>query len=377
MLIVDSGPVARLRARGQSLWLDYIQRDLILSGRLAQMVEAHLISGVTSNPSIFRNAILASDAYDADLRAQSSSGVTDPYLAFVAVGGEDIRLAALVLEHVHQSSGGLDGFVSFEVPPSLSEDHVATIEEARRLQSLIARPNVMIKVPGNEAGTKALEELIIEGCNVNQTLLFGLGQYEQSAMAYIRGLERRKACGKPLSEVSSVASVFVSRVDTAIDTLLPEDSDLRGMTAIANACVIYRKFREIFSGSRWEALAASGAKVQRLLWASTSTKNMAYSDTKYVDALVAPGTVNTVPESTLAAFADHGDTGDGIENHLETADQVLAGVEAAGIDLTAVTDRLFAEGLASFATDFGALLAEIEGLLRTKAESSSELGIGD
>lgn len=373
----SEGPVADLRHRGQSIWLDYIQRNLILSGRLAQMVEEGLISGVTSNPSIFRKAISESDDYIADLQAEARSGVTDPYLAFVSVGGEDIKLAAQVLTHVYEYTDTLDGYVSLEVPPALADDHVGTVEEARRLFGLIGRPNVMIKVPGTEAGALALEDLVAEGVNVNQTLLFGVAQYERSAEAYIRGLERRKEAGMSLSGVASVASFFVSRLDTAVDNLLPEGSSLRGKAAIANACVAYRKFREVFSGGRWDALNAAGASYQRPLWASTGTKNPAYSDTLYVDALVAADTVNTLPEVTLSAFAAHGNAAGGIEEHLDEADEVLRGLASEGIDIEAVTDSLLDAGLQAFSSDFDALLVRIGELLVAEAEAPSELGIGD
>lgn len=371
------GPIGALRSRGQSIWLDYIQRNLILSGRLAQMVGDGLISGVTSNPSIFRKAISDSDDYESDLIAIAKAGVTDPYIAFVAAGGEDIKLAAQVLSGTYENSDALDGYVSLEVPPALADDHKGTVEEALRLFGLMGHPNVMIKVPGTVAGATALEDLIAEGVNVNQTLLFGVGHYERSAEAYLRGLERRLEAGQDLSRVASVASFFVSRLDTAIDNLLPDHSDQRGKAAIANTCQAYRRFREIFAGPRWERLAEAGAKFQRPLWASTSTKNPAYPDTLYVDALVAPDTVNTLPEVTLNAFAEHGDSSGGIDDHLAETDAVLDGLAAAGVDLNAVTEKLLDEGLEAFAADFDSLLARIGELLKAGAEAAPELGKGD
>ncbi|RIK10252.1 MAG: transaldolase [Acidobacteria bacterium] len=373
----EGSPIARLRARGQSVWLDYIQRNLILSGRLAQMIGDGLISGVTSNPSIFRKAISESDDYESDLVAMAKSGVTDPYIAFVSAGGEDIKLAAQVLNRVYEESSALDGYVSLEVPPALADDYEGTVDEARRLFGLIGRPNVMIKVPGTDAGAKALEDLIAEGVNVNQTLLFGVGHYERSAEAYLRGLERRLDAGEDLSRVASVASFFVSRLDTAIDNLLPEGSALRGKAAIANTCLAYRRFREIFAGARWERLVAAGARYQRPLWASTSTKNPAYPDTLYVDALIAPDTVNTLPEVTLNAFAEHGDSIGGIDDHLASTDDVLKGLADAGVDLNLVTERLLAEGLEAFAADFDTLLDRIGELLKVDLEGAPELGKGD
>lgn len=372
-----ANPIAQLRARGQSVWLDYIQRNLILSGRLAQMAGDGLISGVTSNPSIFRKAISDSDDYELDLIAIAKSGVVDPYIAFVSAGGEDIKLAAQVLTGIYENSDAHDGFVSLEVPPALADDHEGTVEEARRLFGLIGRPNVMIKVPGTDAGARALEDLIAEGVNVNQTLLFGVGHYERSAEAYLRGLERRFDAGQDISRVASVASFFVSRLDTAIDNLLPEGSDLRGKAAIANTCLAYRRFREIFAGERWDRLAEAGARYQRPLWASTSTKNPAYPDTLYVDALIASDTVNTLPEVTLNAFAEHGDPSGGIDNHLAETDVVLEGLAAAGVDLDVVTEKLLAEGLDAFAADFDSLLTRIGEILRADAEAPPELGKGD
>lgn len=371
------GPVAELRQRGQSIWLDYIQRNLILSGRLAQMVGDGLISGVTSNPSIFHKAITDSGDYESDLISIAKTGVDDPYIAFVSVGGEDIKLAAQVLRKVYEDSGGLDGYVSLEVPPAMANDHRDTVEEALRLFGLMGHSNVMIKVPGTDAGARALEDLIFEGVNVNQTLLFGVSHYERCAEAYLRGLERRLDAGRDLSRVASVASFFVSRLDTAIDALLPESSDLRGKAAIANTCLAYRRFREIFVGARWERLAEAGARYQRPLWASTSTKNPAYPDTLYVDSLIAPDTVNTLPEVTLNAFVDHGDSSGGINDHLAEADSVLDGLAASGIDLDMVTEKLLLEGLEAFTADFNSLLARIGELLKSSAAAAPELGKGD
>lgn len=357
-----ANPIDSLREQGQSLWLDYIQRHLILSGQLAAMVEKRWVSGVTSNPSIFNKAIAGSDDYTHDLATIGESGVRDSYEAFVAVGGQDIRLAAEVLATVFERTGGRDGFVSLEVPPKLADDRDETVAEAKRLFKLIGKPNVMIKVPGTHAGTEALEELIFEGVNVNQTLLFDVALYEKSAAAYISGLQRRADAELPVDNIASVASFFVSRVDTAVDTIAP--AELQGKAAIANASRAYARFKSIFAGDTWEGLAAKGARVQRPLWASTSTKNPAYPDTKYIDGLVAPETVNTVPEPTLEAFAEHG-RAESIDANLAEADSVFENLASAGIDMSEVTARLLQEGLDAFAADFDKLLSAIDDALRT------------
>lgn len=354
-----SKSIEKLHAKGQSIWLDFIGRRLITSGGLAALIEKGWITGITSNPSIFNKAISGSDDYEADLKELALAGVTEPYDAFVDVGGEDIRLGADALSGVFASTDAGDGFVSLEAPPSMANDFEATVAEAKRLFSIVGRPNVMIKVPGTPEGVSALEDLIAEGLNINQTLLFDVAVYEKTAEAYLRGLERRLDSGEPIDRIASVASFFVSRVDTAVDKQLPEDSPLRGKAAIANTCIAYRRFKEIFSGERWERLSAAGARVQRPLWASTSTKNPDYPETMYVDDLIANETVNTVPEATLDAFAARGDADGGIESSLEAADMVLSDLADAGIDLRAVTDQLLVEGLDAFASDFEKLLERI------------------
>lgn len=344
---------------GQSPWLDYISRDLIASGELARMVRDREITGVTSNPTIFEKALSSSDAYDADIAAAAREGVTDPYEVFVRIAARDIGDACDVLLPVYEATGGADGFVSLEVPPGIENDIDATVAEAQRLSALLGRPNLMVKVPGTQAGVQALEALIAAGINVNQTLLFDTGVYEQSAEAYVRGLEQRREAGLPVDGPASVASFFVSRLDTAIDPLLPEGSPLRGRAAIANARDAYRRFGNIFSGERWEALAAAGARVQRPLWASTGTKNADYSDVLYVEELVAPQTVNTLPEATLRAVLDHATVQQTVEPGLDEARTTLDALASAGIDLGEVTARLLTEGLAAFERDFQKLLDRI------------------
>jgi transaldolase len=265
-------------------------------------VKQRLLTGVTSNPTIFRDAITGSSDYATSLRALARRSLT-PYEAYLEIAGEDIRNTADILRGVYDATGGRDGFVSFEAQAGTT---ASMVSEARKMFALVGRPNVMIKIPGTPAGVDAVAELISEGINTNITLLFDVHVYERFADAYLRGLESRHANGRRLGTVASVASFFVSRVDTKVDQRLPEDSRLRGRVAIANACLAYERFREIFSGPRWENLAAAGARLQRPLWASTGTKNPAYSDVVYVEGLVAPDTVNTMTQATLRAFLDHG-----------------------------------------------------------------------
>ena len=352
-----------LVAAGQSPWLDFIRRDMLTSGELAAMVRDGLITGLTSNPTIFEKALAGSTQYDAQLAGIAARGRINPYDAFVEVAADDIRGAADALRPVFDATGGKDGHVSFELPPAIANDTAATIAEGKRLFALLGRPNVMIKVPGTPEGIAALPALIADGVNVNITLLFAVGAYESAAHGYIEGLERRLAEGLPLSTVAGCASFFVSRVDTSVDAQLPQASGLHGRAAVANARHAYRRFQEIFSGPRWERLETVGARPQRPLWASTGTKNPAYSDVLYVETLVAPHTVNTMPEATLSAVNDHLDIRPMTAADLADAAAVLASLPAAGIDLTAVTDRLLAEGLASFAADFDRLLARIQAVL--------------
>lgn len=353
----------RLLELGQSVWLDFLGRDLLNSGRLQRMVEAGDVTGITSNPTIFEKAISSSDTYDDDLAALARAGESDPYLAFVTLAVDDVRRACDILRPAYENANGGDGFVSLEIPPGIESNTFQVVEEAQRLARLVDRPNVMIKVPGTPQGVEALALLIEVGVNVNQTLLFDVGVYEKTAAAYIRGLERRRAAGNPVSRPASVASFFVSRLDTAVDNALPADSPLRGKAAVANARHAYRRFQDIFSGPRWESLAAQGARPQRPLWASTGTKNPAYSDILYVETLIAPHTVNTVPEATLQAVLDHLDARHTLVPGIPEAEATLAALPAAGIDLQAVTSQLLVEGLAAFERDFLKLLERLKGAL--------------
>jgi transaldolase/glucose-6-phosphate isomerase len=365
--------VEQLHQCGQSVWLDYIRRSLVTSGELARLRDLG-VRGMTSNPSIFEKAISGSTDYDESIRALAARGGCDPYDAFVSIATEDIQMAADVFRPVFEASGGEDGFVSLEAPPGIEHDRDATIAEVKRLFALLDRPNVMVKVPGTLAGVEALEVLTAEGINVNVTLLFAVPMYERVIEAYIAGIERRMAAGQPVKGISSVASFFVSRIDTKADKILPEDSPLRSKVAIANAWEAYGRFQQRFSGERWHRLAAAGAWVQRPLWASTSTKNPAYSDVLYVEELVAPQTVNTMPESTLRAFLEHGQVAPRVEQAVRAAPGTLARAAEEGVDLDRVTAELLDEGLAAFAVDFEKLLKRLEEAIRPGGERPRRWG---
>jgi transaldolase len=341
------------------VWLDFIDRRILDSGELSRLIEAGWLQGMTSNPTIFAKAITGSNDYDEDLRRIAESGETDPYAAFVRIAADDIGRAADLFRPVYEASGRQDGFVSLELPPGIERDTAASVTEAKRLFALLGRSNIMIKVPGTPEGLPAVTELIAAGVNVNITLLFAVSMYEQVAEAHIEGLERRHRAGQPLDAVASVASFFVSRVDSAVDALLPESSPLRGRVAVGNSLLAYERFEAIFAGPRWQALASAGAQPQRPLWASTSTKNPAYRDTLYVDELVVPQTVNTLPLLTIEGFADHGDGASLDAARIAAGAAAVSEARAAGVDLDAVTDKLLVDGLASFAADFERLIEAI------------------
>jgi transaldolase len=345
---------------GVSVWLDQISRALVAGGELGRMVAQDSLRGVTSNPSIFEKAIIETNDYDELIETLARQG-QDAKAIYDAIAVADVQRAADTLRPVFEAAGGRDGFVSLEVQPDLARDTDGTLESARSYWRAVDRPNVMIKIPGTPEGVGAIEQAIYEGININVTLLFSVASYQAIAEAYIRGLERRRAEGKSL-DVNSVASFFVSRVDTNADKKLEaiggDATKLAGTAALANARAAYSRFKQIFSGERWGQLAAAGAAVQRPLWASTGTKNPAYSDTKYVDQLIAPHTVNTMPLATLHAVADHG-TVPGITAELDhTAD--LAALEQAGIDMNKVTDELLVDGIKQFVGAMNELLAGIE-----------------
>ena len=353
---------------GQSIWVDFISRDALASGELARLVTSGVL-GLTSNPSIFEKAISGSEIYDADIAALAAAGksVNDIYEGLALA---DIAAAADLLYPVYVQTDGLDGYVSLEVSPELAYDTPGTIADAKRLFAALGRPNVMIKIPGTSQGIPAIAEVIGSGINVNVTLLFALEAYEAAANAYLDGLEALARAGGDLHRVASVASFFVSRVDTSVDRQLKghlDEAELRGKAAIANARLAYAIFQELFSGPRWEALAAQGARVQRPLWASTSTKDPAYPDTMYVDELIGPHTVNTLPPPTLEAFADHGVLAETITANLDDATQLMADLAEAGIDMEQVTDDLLRDGVKSFADAFTKLMNG----LKTKVDNLS------
>jgi transaldolase len=351
--------LGQLYQLGQSVWLDFIRRSFIDSGELKKLVDEG-VRGVTSNPTIFDKAIAGSNDYDEQLSTLAASGKSVQEI-YEALAITDIRMATDVLRPVYAESNGGDGFVSLEVNPKLANDTAGTIAEVARLFAAVDRPNVMIKIPATPAGVPAIEESIARGTNVNVTLIFSLAQYEAVALAYISGLERLMAGGGDLSKVASVASFFVSRVDTLVDRELEGTggSDLLGKIAVANTKMAYACFKEIFSGARWEKLAQHGARLQRPLWASTSTKNPAYSDTLYVDPLIGPHTVNTLPPAALEAFLDHGVVASTVENDLDQARAQVAHLAELGIDMTDVTRQLQEQGVKSFADSFESLLQSI------------------
>jgi transaldolase/glucose-6-phosphate isomerase len=356
-------PLKELAAQGQSIWLDYIRRSLILSGELKRMVEEDGLKGVTSNPTIFEKAIAGSADYDEALRAMLASDLNiEVGKLYEPLAIEDIQMAADVLRSVYDETNGEDGYVSFEVSPHLAHDTQATIAEAKRLRAAVNRPNLMIKVPGTPEGVPAFEQLIADGVNVNVTLMFSMAHYEAVARAYVNGLQR---CADP-ARVASVASFFVSRVDTAVDKALeslgtPQALALLGKIAIANSKIVYDRFLQIFHGEGFAALRQRGARVQRPLWASTGTKNPKYSDVLYVENLIGSETVNTLPPETLHAFKDHGRIiRDAVRENLDEAAAALGRLRAVGIDLNVIAEKLQQDGVASFAASFDQLMAALE-----------------
>jgi len=350
---------ALFNQQGQSPWLDNLRRSWVASGELQDWVDRG-VRGITSNPSIFEKAMTGTDAYDEQLRELKASGasIEESYWALVV---SDIEGALGVLRPLYETSDGVDGFVSVEVDPTLAPDTEGTITAARALHQRIDQPNVYIKIPATQAGIPAIEQMIAEGRSVNVTLIFSLSRYQAVMEAYLSGLER---CPGDLSAVSSVASFFISRTETEVDNRLdalgtPEASALKGQGAVAQGQAAYHLFLETFTGPRWEALVARGAKVQRPLWASTSTKNPDYSDTLYVDALIGPDTVNTLPDNTLAAFADHGTVARTVDADPAQAHQVLASLEALGVSMEDVSQVLEDEGVAAFVKSFDDLLANL------------------
>jgi transaldolase len=351
----------RLAEYGQSVWIDFLSRDMLRSGELERRMRDDAVVGVTSNPTIFQTAISAGDAYDEQLR-EVLEEERDPKEIFLRLAIKDVGDALDLLRPVWDEGKGQDGYVSLEVDPNLASDTAGTIEEAQRLHETIDRPNLFVKIPATKAGLPAIEEMIARGRSINVTLIFSLDRYDEVAEAYIRGLERLVEAGGDPGTVASVASFFVSRVDTEADRRLDEiggHDELKGKLAVANAKLAYQRYKQIFAGDRWEALSSKGATTQRCLWASTSTKNPAYRDVLYVEELIGPKTVNTMPEETIEAFQDHGEVAPTLEQGIDEAKRVFEQIGQAGVDYADVTDTLEREGVEKFADSFAELLEGI------------------
>jgi len=354
-------PLVRLGQLGQSVWYDYITRDLIASGELARLIAADGLRGMTSNPTIFDKAVVGSRLYDEDIR-RLADGAKSSSEIFETLAVADVRAACDAFLPLYQRSEGGDGLVSLEVAPTLAYDADATVHEAERLWKAVNRPNVMIKIPGTRAGLSAITSAIANGINVNVTLLFSVERYAEVIEAFLDGLEGRLERGLPVASIASVASFFVSRVDGKVDPLLDKigAAPLRGKAAVANACMAYRLFESSLSQPRWSRLAAAGVRPQRPLWASTSTKDPRYPDTYYVEALVAARTVNTLPPETLEAYRDHGNPAVRIQDGIAAAPDQLQALARAGIDLAQITRELEEEGVEKFAASHRSLLAAID-----------------
>ncbi len=362
---MNSNRLLKIRDLGQSIWLDYIQRGMLESGEIARLIERDGLAGLTSNPAIFEKAIVEHHDYDKAIAALARRDLStvDTYETLAM---EDVGRAADLFRPLHERTHGGDGFVSIEVSPHLAHDTERTVKEGRRLWDRLQRPNIMIKVPATLEGLPAIRRLLAAGINVNVTLLFGLGRYRQVVEAFMAGLEDRMTAGQPLNAVASVASFFLSRIDVLVDKRLDTlgaagaARDLRGQAAIAYARLAYQIYKEWTAGDRWRRLAARGARPQRLLWASTSTKDPAYSDVKYVEALIGPDTVNTVPPETLDAYRDHGDPAARLEQALAQAEALPENLKRVGIDLENVAQQLETEGVRKFIEPFDKLFASLE-----------------
>jgi transaldolase len=369
--MVDNRIKQLYREQGQSAWQDDISRDMLNQGSIRAAIEEIGIRGLTSNPTIFEKAIAAGTAYDEEITGLLERDL-DAHAIFETVAVRDIQSAADLFRPIYESSDGCDGFVSIEVSPLAARDPAVTTDDTRRLWEAVNRPNLMVKIPGTVEAVPVIEQMLTEGININITLLFSVAAYERVARAYIAALAARRAAGQPIDRIASVASFFVSRVDTLVDKLLDEKiaatgdatqkgwlESLKGKAAIANARIAYQSFERIFSGAEWESLAAAGAHVQRPLWASTSVKNPAFPDTMYVDQLIGPETVNTMPRATMNAFLDHGTVKRTVDQDLSGAYKTMEDLAAAGIDIDAVTAQLENEGIASFAKSYDSLLAGV------------------
>ncbi|HTE00307.1 MAG TPA: transaldolase [Mucilaginibacter sp.] len=353
--------VKQIHSFGQSIWLDFIDRDIIKSGKLKNLIDEDGVRGVTSNPAIFEKAITSSSDYDDQIRTLAEDGKSNEEL-FFGLAVTDIQNATALFKGVYDESKGEDGYVSLEVSPFLALKTKETADQAEKLWKQVDRKNVMIKIPGTQPGLAAIRQSIAKGININVTLLFGLPRYEEVTEAYISGLEDHLAAGHKIGHIASVASFFLSRIDVLVDPMLDEKGlgDLKGEVAIASAKKAYEIYKRVFSGPRWEKLAALGAKPQRLLWASTSSKNPAFKDTKYVEALIGADTVDTVPLETIEAFRDHGIAENTLEQGLDKATEILDKLKTAGIDIDKITQQLEDEGIEKFNKPFEKLLQAIE-----------------
>jgi transaldolase len=365
---VRESPLRKLQAFGQSPWLDFIQRSLLESGRLARMiVNGWGLKGVTSNPSIFEKSIVESQEYDREIERLAKQGYTAVPI-YEALAIADVRLAADLFRPIYNATNGVDGYVSLEVSPHFARDARRTVAEARRLWSAVDRPNAMIKVPGTREGLVAIRQLLADGINVNVTLLFSVSRYREVARTYLAALEDALDARRPIDRIASVASFFLSRIDTAVDRELDRLAEhgqaaapaLRGEAAVASARLAYRAFEDLIGSKRFREVAEQGARPQRLLWASTGTKNPAYSDVKYVEPLIGPQTVNTMPLATLEAYHDHGDPAARLAGHGPEAERVLQELVEVGVDVETTTDRLLEDGIDKFVRPYDALLQAIE-----------------
>jgi transaldolase len=354
-------PLRLLSALGQSVWIDFLSRESIRGGHLQKLLDDDAVVGATSNPSIFQKAMASGDAYEQQLHElDDEMAIKD---VFWALAEQDIREACDLFAPIFTAGNGRDGFVSIEVDPGLAYDTLATFREAMRLHEAVDKPNLMVKIPATKPGLAAIEDVIAKGKSINITLIFSLARYEEVAESYIRGLERLVAEGGDPSKVFSVASFFVSRIDTEADRRLDElggHDDLAGKLAIANARLAYQRYKAMFSGERWEYLQSKGATPQRVLWASTSVKNPDYPDTLYIEELIGPDTVNTMPEETIQAYQDHGHPRPRLESELDQARKLFDDLAAAGVDYKDVTDTLEREGVQKFADAFAELLASLQ-----------------
>ena len=368
----EKSPILLIKDFGQSIWMDNLSRNIIESGELKELISSRDVQGITSNPAIFQKAIAGNKIYDTDIEAGSreNKSVMGIYESLVF---DDIRKACDVFLPIYEETNGRDGYVSIEVPPNLARDTEGTIQEAKRYYEAIARPNVMIKIPGTPEGLVAVEKVIAEGINVNITLLFSVESYVETAWAYIRGLEALAAAGNDISKIGSVASFFISRIDSNIDgrldKLIAKTNDpelkeklgwIKGKVAISNAKIAYQEYKKIIESDRWKALSAKGAQAQRLLWASTSTKNPEYSDVLYVNELIGRNTVNTLPPTTIEACADHCDIESRIETDLDVAQKAIDGLAEVGISIDEVMAELLEEGIDKFIKPFDSLIESLE-----------------